>query len=92
MMIAVPRLYEVLHERIERGVNAKTGISAKLFRQAVKLGMQRLDGARLSWRQLLWDAVLEILVRRKLRRRLGGRLNYSVQAVRRLILILGGSF
>ena len=76
LMIAVPRLYEVLHERIERGVNAKTGISAKLFRQAVKLGMQRLDGARLSWRQLLWDAVLEILVRRKLRRRLGGRLNY----------------
>ena len=76
LMIAVPRLYEVLHERIERGINAKGGISARFFRQAVRLGMQRLDGAGLSWREWLWDGVLEILVRRKLRRRLGGRLNY----------------
>ena len=76
LMIAVPRLYEVLHERIERGIEAKGGISAKFFRQAVQLGMQRLDGVGLSWREWLWDRVLEILVRRKLRRRLGGRLSY----------------
>ena len=76
LMIAVPRLYEVLHERIERGINAKGGLSAKLFRQAVKLGVQRLDGVRLSWREWLWNGVLEMLVRRKVRRRLGGRLSY----------------
>ena len=44
LMTAVPRLYEVLHDRITKGVTAKGGLSAKLFTQAVGLGRKKLAG------------------------------------------------
>ena len=43
LMTAVPRLYEVLYDRINRGVAAKGGLSAKLFHRAVTLGRKRLE-------------------------------------------------
>ena len=77
LMTAVPRLYEVLHERIRRGVAQKGGLSAKLFELAVETGRRRLAGGRRPLDRLV-DPVLDILVRRKVRRRLGGRLRYFV--------------
>ena len=44
LMTAVPRLYEMLHERISKGVTAKGGLSAGLFKKAVALGCKRLAG------------------------------------------------
>lgn len=76
LMIAVPRLYEVLYDRIERGLKAKGGLSETLFRKAVALGLKKLDGKRLSLTEKLMDRVLERLVRAKVRQRLGGRLRY----------------
>jgi len=76
LMIAVPRLYEVLHDRIENGLKAKGGLSEKLFRKAVALGLKKLEGEKLSFSEAIWDRVLERLVRAKVRRRLGGRLQY----------------
>ena len=77
LMTAVPRLYEVLHERIRRGVAQKGGLSAKLFELAVETGRRRLAGERRGLDRLV-DPVLDLLVRRKVRRRLGGRLRYFV--------------
>ncbi|MGB1963742.1 MAG: AMP-dependent synthetase/ligase [Candidatus Puniceispirillales bacterium] len=76
LMIAVPRLYEVLYDRIERGLKAKGGLSEKLFRKAVALGLKKLDGERLSLTEKVMDRLLEKLVRAKVRQRLGGRLRY----------------
>ena len=76
LMIAVPRLYEVLYDRIERGLKAKGGLSETLFRKAVALGLKKLDGKRLSLTEKLMDRALERLVRAKVRQRLGGRLRY----------------
>lgn len=76
LMIAVPRLYEVLHDRIENGLKAKGGLSEKLFRKALALGLKTLQGEKLSFAEAIWDRVLERLVRAKVRRRLGGRLQY----------------
>ncbi|MBL6782772.1 MAG: long-chain fatty acid--CoA ligase [Alphaproteobacteria bacterium] len=76
LMIAVPRLYEVLYDRIERGLKAKGGLSETLFRKAVALGLKKLDGKRLSLTEKLMDRALERLVRAKVRQRLGGRLCY----------------
>ena len=77
VMLAVPRLYEVLHDRIQRGVQQKGGLSAKLLRMAVENGRRRLAGeTRLPDRLL--DPLLGLLVRRKVRKRLGGRLRYFV--------------
>ena len=76
LMIAVPRLYEVLYDRIERGLKAKGGLSEKLFRKAVGLGLKKLDGEGLSLAEKIADRILERLVRAKVRQRLGGRLRY----------------
>ena len=76
LMIAVPRLYEVLYDRIERGLKAKGGLSEKLFRKAVALGLKKLDGGRLTLTEKIADRILERLVRAKVRQRLGGRLRY----------------
>ena len=76
LMIAVPRLYEVLYDRIERGLKAKGGLSEKLFRKAVALGLKKLDGGGLSLAEKIADRILERLVRAKVRQRLGGRLRY----------------
>ncbi len=79
IMTAVPRFYETLHARILRGVRKAGGIQEKLFMKALDLGRRRLqqpDGLTLG--QKLADALLDKLVRDKVRRRFGGRLKALV--------------
>jgi len=78
LMTAVPRLYEVLYDRITRGVKAKGGISARLFFAAVEIGTKKIKGQRLSFGEMLLNPLLDRLVRRKVRGRLGGRLRYFI--------------
>lgn len=78
LMTAVPRLYEVLHDRITRGVKAKGGLSEKLFFKACELGAKRAKGESLSLIEGVQDKVLDKLVRNKVRSRLGGRLKFFV--------------
>ena len=42
--------------RIERGLKAKGGLSEKLFRKAVALGLKKLDGGRLSLAEKITDS------------------------------------
>ena len=78
LMTAVPRLYEVLHERITKGVNAKGGISAKAFHKAVELGSKKWQGVPLGFGERIMDKLLDKIVRRKVAGRFGGRLKYFV--------------
>jgi long-chain acyl-CoA synthetase len=78
LMTAVPRLYDVLHDRIMRGVRTKGGISAKLFMEAVRLGKKRLEGKHLLPHEFILDLIVERLVRKRVRQRLGGRLRYFI--------------
>ena len=78
LMTAVPRLYEVLHDRIMRGVRAKGGMSEKLFMAAVRLGTKRYQGRRLLPHEVILNMIVDKLVRTKVRSRLGGRLQYFI--------------
>ena len=78
LMTAVPRLYEVLHDRITRGVKAKGGLSEKLFFKAAELGAKRAQGHSLSIGEMVQDKILDRLVRKKVRARLGGHLKFFV--------------
>lgn len=79
IMTAVPRLYETLHRRILIGVERDGGLKAKLFFAALRLGIKRYKaGGRLGFVDKLIDAVLDLLVRRKVRARFGGRLKALV--------------
>jgi len=80
IMTAVPRLYEMMHQRILAGVERKGGLSAKLFRRAVALGRKRYEAGAgaLSLLERIENWLLDGLVRRKVAQRFGGRLNAFV--------------
>jgi long-chain acyl-CoA synthetase len=78
IMTAVPRLYEVMHQRIRRGIERERGLKRRLFEQAVANGRKRLAGVKLGAGERLVDPLLEKLVRHKVRARFGGRLKAMV--------------
>ncbi len=78
LMTAVPRLYETMHGRIVRGVRQAGGVQEKLFNKAVELGTRKYERGGLAPIAALGDAVLDRLVRAKVRRRFGGRLKALV--------------
>lgn len=78
IMTAVPRLYEVLHQRITTGVTKAGGLKQAMFDRALTLGRKRYETGRLGPLEALQDVVLEKLVRDKVRERFGGRLKALV--------------
>ena len=79
IMTAVPRLYETFHQRILRAVERDGGTKAKLFFKALMLGRKRYERPNgLRFIERIEDAVLDVLVRRKLKARFGGRLKAMV--------------
>ncbi|HJU15356.1 MAG TPA: long-chain fatty acid--CoA ligase [Stellaceae bacterium] len=78
IMTAVPRLYEILHQRICRTVERESRMRRHLFGQAVAIGKKRIAGERPSAAERALDPLLDRLVRAKLRRRFGGRLKAMI--------------
>ena len=79
IMTAVPRLYETMHQRLQRAMEREGGLKARLFQRALALGRKRLEDPRsLSLRERVTNWVLGILVRRKVGKRFGGRLKAMV--------------
>ncbi len=79
IMTAVPRLFEIMRERIVRGVARQDRVSARLFWAAIELGRKRYENHRAMTRwQRLADRVVDRLVRDKVRARFGGRLKALV--------------
>jgi len=78
IMTAVPRLYEMLHQRILAGLRKASRPRRWLFHKGLDLGRRRYEGQRLApWDRVL-DLVLDRLVRNKVRGRFGGRLKGMV--------------
>ncbi|MGG5889668.1 AMP-dependent synthetase/ligase [Falsiroseomonas sp. HC035] len=92
VITAVPRLFEVLRGRIEAQVEKDGGLKQKLFRQALALGLRKMDGPPLSLFEKVQDAVLDRLVRAKVRERFGGKLLALVSGGARLDPDLSGFF
>jgi long-chain acyl-CoA synthetase len=80
IMTAVPRLYESMHQRIVAGIERKGGLSEKLFKKAIALGIKRYEQGKgsLSLCERLQDALVEKLVRKRVAERFGGRLKAFV--------------
>ena len=78
LMTAVPRLYETMHDRILRGVRQAGGMKETLFNKTLELGKRRYENGGLGPLESMLDAVLDRLVRDKVRARFGGRLRALV--------------
>ena len=76
---AVPRLYEVLHQRVIATLKRASKFRRFLFDQALALGLKRYkDPKSLTFSERLLDRFLEKAVRDKMRARFGGRLKALV--------------
>ncbi len=80
IIMAVPRLYEIMRSRILRFVKRQGGLRVRLFRRALALGYQRYEKASglshegLSPVQYIADRLLDLLVRHRVAAFFGGRL------------------
>jgi len=72
VLIAVPRIFERLHARMQETM-APGSLRRRLFERAVDIGWKRFRGQASIGEKILWP-VLRRLVADKLHRRLGGRL------------------
>lgn len=78
IVTCVPRLFELLHQRIRREMERRGGLRARLFFRAVELGRRRYEKRPLSPVERIEDRLLDRLVRRKVAERFGGRLKAMV--------------
>lgn len=92
IVTAVPRLFEVLRARILAGLEKEKPLARKLFDRALALGLRRMDGPKLGLLDRVQDAVLDRLVRNKMRERFGGKVAALVSGGARLDPGLSGFF
>lgn len=78
IMTAVPRLYETLHGRVLSGLRTQPKLRQRLFWKTVELGKKKYTQGRLGFWEARLDAVLDKLVRAKVRERFGGRIKALV--------------
>jgi len=74
----VPRLYEMLYQRMSRMVEKEGGVKQKLFDLTLRLGRKNYEGEPLSLVEKSQNFACELLLRRKLRQRFGGRIKAMV--------------
>ena len=81
VMIAVPRIFERVNNKIFQGVAESSTIKKKLFYAAMNTGWHRFEyeQGRASWHpKLLFQPILDALVGKKIRQKLGGNLRFAV--------------
>ncbi|MCJ9429932.1 AMP-dependent synthetase/ligase [Kordiimonas marina] len=78
IMVVVPRLFEMLRTRISRSVLKGGGAKARLFERCIELGTRISKGEKLSVKEKIENAVLSLVVRRKVKGQFGGRLKALV--------------
>lgn len=80
LLNSVPRIYERVYSKIMSQLEEKSGLARGLFNLTVKIGWSRFERQqkRGSWRisHLLWP-ILDLLVAKKVRTRMGGSLRLS---------------
>ena len=78
MMTTVPRLCDLIHDRIHVKVASSSILSQKLMALTIKLGRTKLAEGRLSILSSLINLILTLIVRRRFSRLFGGRLKLMV--------------
>jgi long-chain acyl-CoA synthetase len=81
IMVSVPRIFERVYGKITSKLATEPAIKQKLFHTAVALGWQRFEyeQGRRDWSpRLLLQPILDALVGKQVRAKLGGRLRFTV--------------
>ena len=78
IMTAVPRFYQNLYNKININLKKTTGIKAKLIKSTIHLGKKELRNEKMNFLEKLINYILNILVRKKVKKQFGGKLKAFV--------------
>ena len=77
IMVVVPRLFEMLRAKIMKQVEKDGGLPAYLMSRALSIETRRYGGKSVPW-DLPMDGILSLTLRKKVKRRFGGRMKAMV--------------
>ena len=78
IMTAVPRFYQNLYNKININMKKQTGFKAKLIQATIRLGKKKLLKEKMTFFEKLLNLMLNVLVRKKVRKQFGGKLRAFV--------------
>lgn len=81
ILISVPRIYERIYAKVMDGIQQKGKVSQCLLNKAIDIGYDYFEykQKRLSWQpSFMLKPILDLLVAKKLQKRLGGKLRIAV--------------
>ncbi|MFN3943690.1 MAG: AMP-dependent synthetase/ligase [Allosphingosinicella sp.] len=77
IMVVVPRLFEVLRQRILKNVEKQGRVPQYLMRRALEIGARDYEGKKTIWDKPM-DMILDAMLRPKIQQRFGGRIKAMV--------------
>ena len=78
IMTAVPRFYQNLYNKINLNMKKATGLKSKLIKLTISLGKKKLLQEKMNLLEKLANQILNILVRKKVKKQFGGNLKAFV--------------
>ena len=78
IMTAVPRFYQNLYNKININMKKATGFKRYLIQKTIELGKKTLLKQKMSFFEKLMNFLLNLLVRKKVKKQFGGRLKAFV--------------
>ncbi len=78
IMTAVPRFYQNLYNKINVNLKKQTGFKAKLIHATLRLGKKKLLNQKMTFFEKLLNLIVEVLVRKKIKKQFGGNLKAFV--------------
>ena len=78
IMTAVPRFYQNLYNKINMNMKKAKGLKAKLIQATIHLGKKELLKKKMNFSEKLINFIVNVLVRKKIRKQFGGNLKAFV--------------
>jgi len=78
IMTAVPRFYQNLYNKINMNIKKQTGLKAKLIKATIFLGRKKLLKQKMNLFEKFLNFIVNLLVRRKIKKQFGGNLKAFV--------------
>ena len=78
LMTAVPRFYQNLYNKINMNMKKAKGFKAKLIKATIYLGKKELLKQKMNFSEKLMNSIVNVLVRKKVKKQFGGNLKAFV--------------
>jgi len=78
IMTAVPRFYQNLYNKININMKKAKGFKAKLIKITINLGKKKLLKQKMNFSEIFLNSMVNLLVRKKVRKQFGGNLKAFV--------------